>query len=189
MQELKPGDVFWDIGAHWGVYSVLAFQRGANVIAFEAYPFNAEKLAQNARLNRCDARIEIMEMALSDRSGTAGFDIKGGRQGFMLGSIVDERQGTLVKTVTGDELVDRGVLAPDVVKIDVEGLELNVLRGMYKALKAKSRAVFCEIHMLHAAEQGLVGKVEELLCECGFEVQIIHKRLSEHFVKAIKQKQ
>ncbi|MGI8707744.1 MAG: FkbM family methyltransferase [Actinomycetota bacterium] len=124
---LSPGDVFVDVGANVGVYSVWAAAHGANVVAVEPNPHAVARLQANAILN--GFHFDIHPKALAASSGTQAFSTCGD----VLGHLSDVGD-VEVETITLDELLDgrraRGV------KIDVEGYERLVLEGACRSLSA-----------------------------------------------------
>jgi len=187
MSRLRHTDVFWDIGAYHGLYAIFAAQVCQAVIAFEPYPPNARRIAVNCRLNRCEDRIRILELALSDRKGIASLDLRGGERAFMMGHVVpaSERLG-LILTAPGDTLPHHGIPPPDVVKIDVEGHECEVLAGMRELLRQHVRWLICEVHASALASCGQLGCVERILGELGFRTRRVHTRRTEYFLEAEK---
>ena len=132
----KPGKTFLDVGAHIGsfVASVWHYDRSVNIIAFEAIP---EKVAS---LRKRFPWAVIHGCAIGDREGTVAFFIDTARSGYSsLGkppcSSVREIRVPIRRL---DDLVTTD--AVDVIKIDVEGSELGVLRGAERILR-KSRPV------------------------------------------------
>lgn len=120
---IKPTDVFFDIGANAGFYSVLANHLGAKVYAFEINPRTFALLAANARGN-----ITAHHIGVSDSN--AGALVKVGMQP---GLTSLSPEGTIpVKTISLDEF---GIV-PTVMKVDVEGHEIPVFRGAEKMLRA-----------------------------------------------------
>lgn len=151
---LRPDDVFYDVGANIGIYSCLAASvvregRGS-VLAFEPLRSNVESLERNAALN--PGPVSIHDVALSDENATKGFDVYDeGRAGEGQGRLApgDEGGGTAaVETRRGDDFVaEHGLEPPTVVKIDVEGAEMAVVRGMDDLLSSETcRLVYCEVH-------------------------------------------
>lgn len=126
-QRLREGDLFVDVGANVGVYSLWAGDLGAEVIALEPNPVAAARLRRNAELSGMS--IEIIEAAASSESGTASFDPTGDTTGHLgEGSL-------LVRTVTIDEVIGDRIVAG--MKVDVEGFERLVLEGATRALAEK----------------------------------------------------
>ncbi len=68
---LKPGMTFVDIGANKGVYTVLAARAGARVVAYEPDPYAFKITKRNIALNGVKDNVEIKNVAVSDRPGTA----------------------------------------------------------------------------------------------------------------------
>lgn len=145
MNEADEGDIFYDIGANIGTHSCFAGKAGAKVYGFEPFPNNVESLRKNFRLNHIDGEIfevalmnENSEMQLTEGSGEAGE-----------GKISVTENGELKTQVfRGDKFIERESLeTPDVIKIDVEGAELEVLKGLEETLDSSSDlAIFIEIH-------------------------------------------
>ena len=147
LSEISSDDIFYDIGANVGVYTCFA----GNIIdpdlifAFEPHPENADRLDQNLELNDISAQVE--RLALSHESGTAELEIReSGEVGVGSHSLsTGHSQRTIeIPTAQGDEVID-DKFSPTVMKIDVEGAEMNVLRGFEESI-SNCRVVYCEIH-------------------------------------------
>ncbi len=120
---IKPGDVFFDVGANAGFYSVLANHLGATVHAFEINSKTFKLLAANVRGN-----ITAHHIGVSDSNAGALVQV-GARPGLTHLS----PDGTIpVKTISLDEF---GIV-PTVMKVDVEGHEIPVFKGAEKMLRA-----------------------------------------------------
>jgi FkbM family methyltransferase len=139
---LQPGNTFFDVGAHYGWMSLAACHRvGAKgkVVAFEPSPPLLECLQYNKKANRFQ-QLEIVAKAVSESDDqVVPFYVASEGDSF-LNSLVDhpmeaesgapQQRGRIeVPTVTLDEFTKTRKLKPDLVKIDVEGAELLVLRG------------------------------------------------------------
>ncbi len=122
-QRLGPGDLFIDVGANAGVYSLWAADLGADVVAVEPSPQAARWLQRNIELNRFP--ITVIEAALTDFEGTTGFDSSGDAVGHIGGP-------ETVAATTLDAVMGQRRAAG--VKIDVEGFERFVLQGASMAL-------------------------------------------------------
>lgn len=123
---LKPGDLFVDVGASAGSYSLWAADRGARVIAIEPNATARALLDANATLN--DYRFEILDAALGAECTTAGFTSQLGTSNHL--TSIDE--GVPVSLRTLDDVIGDQFVAG--VKIDVEGAERLVLEGAQIAL-------------------------------------------------------
>jgi FkbM family methyltransferase len=148
---LKPGGVFYDIGANIGFFSIIGAKLVGNtgkVYAFEPAPDNAAKIRHNARLNNF-SQITVIEKAVSGSMGEGQLLLTENIGGHTLASAdrpLDVRGSMAVDLVSIDELIARGELTPPtLVKIDVEGAELDVLQGMKQTLAQYQTLVVYEI--------------------------------------------
>lgn len=142
---LNPGDVFVDAGAHIGYYSIIAAELvgpSGEIIAFEPHPDHAERVRKNAKLNDFDVRVE--ESALSSESNTAELSLadRGGGH-----SLTKDGGNTIeITTRSLDEYSNSEAVTPDLVKVDVEGAEYDVFRGMSELMTDTQPAIICEVH-------------------------------------------
>ncbi|MDF1501030.1 MAG: FkbM family methyltransferase [Anaerolineales bacterium] len=142
---LRPGDVVLDIGAHVGYYTLLASRLvgpDGNVFAFEPLPRNATYIERHIRINRLE-NVTLSQLAISDRTGTAHF---GGGVSSSTGRI--DMTGDLeVDTASLDDLLQTGKIAPpNVLKIDVEGAEMDVLAGGQETIRSGRPVIFLATH-------------------------------------------
>ncbi|MFJ8360610.1 FkbM family methyltransferase [Streptomyces sp. NPDC093984] len=139
-RRLKPGDGFVDVGANIGVFSVLASHlvgdRG-QVVAIEASPAFHHRLLQQARLNGC-RNIRAVNAAVSDAPTTLTFVLASSRN--MGANSIVPYDGPAESTFEIDALPLPELLDPQeianarVIKIDVEGAEGRVVRGLAPVL-------------------------------------------------------
>lgn len=158
---LREGDCFVDVGAHIGYFSLLASRRvgsGGSVIAFEPSIRMLERLSHNVRRNRC-SNTTIVSVALGAESGwsTLSCSAADNPGGATLRPRNDGIWNERVPVMRFDDLVGDQAPLPSVVKIDVEGYELLVLRGMERTLKKASPAIVCEVSPRFLREQGQSG--------------------------------
>ncbi len=151
-KSLKPGMVFLDIGAHHGIFSVVAAKRMAGegqVIAFEPSPREHRRLNLHFRWNglRC-ARAEQIAVG-SDCGESPFFEVVEGdatRGGLRPPESGDAVVGIPVKTISLDQYVSEQRLPRvDFIKLDVEGGELEVIQGAIKILTEHRPVVLCEV--------------------------------------------
>src|SRR5262245_57968059 len=156
---LREGDVFYDIGANIGLMSIAvalnAGDKGLSLHAFEPEPKNAQALRANLALNDLSS-VRVHELALGDRKGavTLYLDSHVGAGSHSLIPRRGLRSEATVALERADDLA--GTLgAPRVVKIDVEGAEFAVLRGMEEQLRRHAvRDLFLELHPKALAASG-----------------------------------
>lgn len=147
--ELRPDDIFYDVGCNVGYHTLLAISSGArHVVAFDPDPLNCAIFKLNMRLNGYkESRYSINQYALSDQEGTADFFRSTlqniGRSGLYPRDVVNSFP---IKTHTIDQLIQTGqVPIPTVIKLDVEGWEYQVLSGCSQLFKVSPpRCVFFE---------------------------------------------
>lgn len=153
LKAVRPTDICFDVGANIGIMTVLLATRldatTGCVHAFEPEPRNAEHLGSNVRLNKLE-KVAIHECALANETGRATFHVEP-ELGAGAHSLVEGHgratQKITIETVRGDEFIAQHGVTPDLMKIDVEGAEMDVLRGFSETLAAKRiRDVFVEVH-------------------------------------------
>lgn len=174
--ELARGGVFWDIGANIGLHAVTAkvLYPAATVCAFEPAPTTMARLRRNAALNA--AEIMLHDVALSDHAGEVSLHLGDpGNPGMSTLSPWSAYRyaGTCqVALRRGDELVASGAgPSPNVIKLDVEGHEPAVLRGLANVLRAPDcrRVVFEDGHEPDTATKRLLGAA-------GFKIRPLDRR-------------
>ena len=136
----KPGHVFVDVGANVGAYSLRALAKGMTVYSFEPNPENIKILKRNAEINRLPAA--ILEFALGASEGTAKMSQNGATS-----RIIDE--GIEVHVRSLDSLHYPRV---DLLKVDVEGYEVEVFRGAKETLARCHPDIMIELHHWIGAE-------------------------------------
>jgi FkbM family methyltransferase len=182
LASIREGDSFFDVGANIGTITLpVAVAGAAECLAFEPEPVNAGRLAANAELNRL-ANVTVIEAAVWSAAGTVGLRA-GGPAGSGTAS-VDAEAGdgaAGVPAVTIDAFAGDGRAAPNVLKIDVEGAELEVLRGAAGSLDSgRIRDLFIETHPGGIAARGAdEADVAALLAEHGYAEVWAARRASE----------
>jgi len=155
---LGPGDVFVDVGANIGYFSVLAAaivgDRG-RVVAFEPYERARDGLDEMVRRNAALPTVEIVPLALADAAGTAALFVEDGITAHTtiepdlspMRHVAALRPSSTVPVTTLDEwMKTRPDLSGRVrcIKIDVEGAEARVLAGMPDTLRTQGVTIVCE---------------------------------------------
>jgi FkbM family methyltransferase len=139
---------FIDCGANFGFWSILVSSRGYGrhaCLAIEASPVNATRLAANARLN--GGRFRVLHSAISGKDGGTAW-IAGSKHEGMSIAHVPAGGGDEVGVVSLDGLLARGEVRADrplVVKLDVEGVEVEAMQGAERLLRGDV-ALICEDH-------------------------------------------
>ncbi len=132
-QFVRPGDLCYDIGANIGAKTEVLLSIGASVIAFEPQPKCAREL--RARCGHFGSRLTLVEKALGEQPGKATLHLReADGQASLLSDWIGTRKGELaVEVVTADQMIAIHGL-PRFCKIDVEGAELLVLRGLSQTI-------------------------------------------------------
>lgn len=185
INDLAEEAIVWDIGANMGTYTCLAGQTAENVsvVAFEPAPKNRERLYSNIELNGITATVQ--KEALDETTRQMGLSSKSDSDGQY--SLTEDQSELQVSTTDADSLVDQGcVPQPDIVKIDVEGAELRVLRGMKNVLK-EVECLYLEVHPSRIAEYGgSTNEVESCITAAGLDYEKIHERGDQYFLRAVR---
>jgi FkbM family methyltransferase len=172
LQSLRRGDVCWDVGANIGVATLLlaGWGHGVRVHAYEPEPRNARRLGENVRLNGLEGSVTIHELALSSESRTIPLRIQGDLGTGTHSILSDGVEGDAVAVVAAraDDL--RTVPAPDLIKVDVEGAEMRVLRGAEDLLRRGTvRDLFIEVHPARLLRDGTPEEeMERWLAHLGY---------------------
>jgi len=160
-RHIQPGDLFVDVGANVGTYSIWAGELGAETIAIEPAVDTFELLQENIRLNRHN--VTPLRAAAGSSAGVVRFT-----EGRDSVNRIDPEGTTEVPVVTVDSVVGERVVAG--LKIDVEGFEIDVLRGAEKAL-AEHRIQLIQLEWNDTSESAVGSDrrpVADLLSSCGY---------------------
>jgi len=158
---LKPGDVFVDVGANIGFYSLRARRRvgpGGRVIAFEPNPVILRRLRRNLELNEANGRVEVFDVALGDENGTATL-YSSAQASHGESSLRDQGWHTVetcsIDVRKLDELAAGANIARiDFLKIDVEGAEKLVFVGAAETIRKCVPSILLEVNSRAAARFG-----------------------------------
>jgi FkbM family methyltransferase len=154
LDDLRAGDVLFDVGANLGLYSVLATSiDGVSAVAFEPNETSKARARENFALNGVAGRVTLVEAAVGATSGTATFtrDLDA-----MNRIITDDDQNPTGARASATETVPlvslddwceaNGTPSPAVMKIDVEGHELAVLAGAAKLIDRCHPTLILEVN-------------------------------------------
>ncbi len=186
IERLKRARCFLDVGACLGFYTVIAAKlsapSGGSAHAIEMDAANLRHLSESVSLNRLE-NVRVYQAAAGDKNGVVSY--------FQCGTEIHTLDPSLAAAgryekmeapmVTLDTFTEKHSLDPDVIKIDVEGAEFNVLRGMEALLKKPGLKLYIEVH-LHEGRGSLGAfghKIEDvtgLLRRNGFTMEILPLR-------------
>jgi FkbM family methyltransferase len=163
-RELKPGQVYYDVGANAGFFAVLASRLvgpKGRVFAFEPLPENADSVREQFQLNAL-SHCELVRAAVSNSTGQSYFvRAENNSQAHLSEDGIDpfsgERSDLVVRTTTVDEFASAH-RRPNVIKIDVEGAEDLVLEGSSSVLNSDDApTLIIELHGYQKARE--VGRL------------------------------
>ena len=149
---LRPGGVFYDVGANVGFFTLIAARMvgpEGRAYAFDPVAENIETVQKNALLNGF-GNVRAFEVAAGRSAGVAEFLMTHWDGGGTLSSSAvrptEPQSRRSVQVVTLDDLIaSQHLERPTLVKVDVEGVELDVLEGMARTIAAAMPVVLCEI--------------------------------------------
>lgn len=168
--------IVMDIGANIGYFALIAADQldGAKIYAFEPGPDNLEQLHRNIELNGYENEIIVFNKAVGSETGTADLEISGASNHH---SVVDSPtvdsikiDVTTVDTFISQQDVDDNV--PVIIRMDVEGYEMNVFQGMAD-LFSSSRPIylFAEIHAYKPQVDN--AKILDMINGAGFNLEYV----------------
>ncbi|WP_252718786.1 FkbM family methyltransferase [Haloarcula sp. CBA1122] len=168
--ELSEGDSFVDVGANIGYFSLLASSVVGNsgqVIAFEPEPQNFNILERNVVSNDLNGRVSLYQKALADSSETLMLNHHPTNKG--MHSIVSEfdhrEDETEIEAIEGDSVLSEHI---DIIKIDVEGAEPNVIRGLSSTLERCHPTIVFEYENRHWEEE--ITVIIDMLTDIGYRL-------------------
>lgn len=151
VEDFREGEVFYDIGANIGVYSLMAaklVKENGQVYSFEPHAINFASLLRNISLNHLQNTICPLSYPLHDKTEFIDFNYKtlitgssNSQLGTKLNSEGNKFEPEIAQKVCAydiDYLIsDHIIKSPDHIKIDVDGNEINIIKGMKKLLESK----------------------------------------------------
>lgn len=173
-------EVFWDIGANVGYFTLVAataLQNRGQIIALEPGGNAYARLCDNLALNRFD-QVRTYQLAAADTAGEARLYLAGGVADSGA-SLFDHGQDgyEVVRTVALDDLLaSQGLRPPDLIKMDVEGAELAVLKGAARLLSGFSPLLLLEMEDKTLAAAGATkGAIQQLLSGYGYRPAFLRR--------------
>lgn len=167
-QFCKDSKTFLDLGAHVGYYTLLYHFNSSNgkIYAFEPSEVNAKLFRKHMELNGV-GEYKLFEAAVSDKEGVLSFK----KTSTTVAGKLDEEGESKVNVVKLSKLIADGTIAmPDLIKMDIEGAEINVLRDLKDILTNKKPVMFVSTH----GKQVHLGCVD-LLKEMGYQLKPLDK--------------
>ena len=175
INSINTGDFIWDIGANIGHYTKIFSGKVSDsgaVYAFEPSPTNFSKLKKNCELLD---NIFLFNFGLGEEEDKVSFQQGEDSIGATSRIVETNIDGIEVDIVVGIDLIKNKIAkAPNAIKIDVEGYEFEVIKGLGKYLSDPNlRLIGIEIHFELLKERGVESApslIEKTLVENGFNI-------------------
>lgn len=146
---LRTGDGFIDVGANVGIYSLLASSvEGVHALGFEPSTLAYGRALANLAMNPVGDRVRIVKRAVGAQPGSAWLTVgRDALNAVVAGPGPDIDEVEPVEVVSLDTYFDGATFPPvALIKVDVEGFELEVLRGSRRLIAAHSPALIVEVN-------------------------------------------
>lgn len=173
---LKPGDIFIDLGANEGYFSVIASQivgETGRVIAIEPQLRLQPILHRNFNLNSCN-NAKVLPVAVSDKSGKASVHLSSnmntGSSSLVQSTVYPLSKQEVVTTTLSEIFQQEDITNCGMIKIDIEGWEYEAIMGSLEIFrKHRIKVVALELHPQILSKRGLSAKnIIDCLIGLGF---------------------
>lgn len=177
----KTKGIFIDIGTHIGKWSIYTakYSKAEKIYSFEPSKINFKYLKTNIKLNKIEDKIELINKGVSSKKGEISFFFDNKKTGC---SGVSEKGNTKIEVITLDSFIKQrkiDINKISLIKIDVEGHEFEVLKGMKNFLKETNNTrIICEL-IRHDDDK----EVFDLMKECGFTYKLLKTNVDYMFYK------
>jgi FkbM family methyltransferase len=186
---LHPGMTVMDVGAHIGYYTLLMAKRitpDGRVFSFEPNPAVRKYLEENIRANGYSS-IDVFPFALFSRDGVGVLEGQDNLNSCLKPDMAKGHED-LVQFARFDGIQSKlGIDRIDVIKMDVEGAEMDILIGMQNYLKAHYPALIIEVHLKGLPQFGYdPAAPSEFLRALGYSVSNVWAHINTTTVYCVK---
>jgi FkbM family methyltransferase len=173
--EMKPGQVFYDIGANIGVYTIIAARQispGGKVYAFEPHGPNFSRLSDNIALNHLQGVVVPCSFALHNTEGYLNFRYASLNAGTSNSQLFTNSNGDI--NLTDDQIVELkhairvdallascNVAPPQHVKIDIDGNEYLILQGMTSLLRSSDAPLSIQVELNEPHSDAIIAFLQD----------------------------
>lgn len=179
-ENVRVGNTVLDIGGHIGLFAVVTGRlvgREGKVFSFEPTPFTRSVLQEVVVLNGCSETVEVRGEAVSSEGGVTTFFDTGERISNANSLVKTDlsKAEIRVPTISVDEFAAERKLKIDCLKIDVEGAELDVLRGARNTFRSDKPVARLGLHPPFIIQNGeTLDEIWDLLME--YELDVIFEK-------------
>ncbi len=188
VETVKPGHVVWDVGAHVGLFSIVAARRVGSqgqVVAWEPTPRAFENLQHHLKANGLEAQTQCFQEAVNDgKTSEIVFQLDAANETSFANRIsynaANEKLHREIKVHCRslDEWAQKLERRPDIIKMDIEGAEIFALRGAVRLLRGefgKRPKILLAVHPASIHQYGSTcDELAELVQSLGYKVEKIH---------------
>ena len=166
----NDNQIFFDIGSNMGVYTILyAKLFKSKVFSFEPSFRNLDLLVRNIQINKLNDRITVISNPVYNNSSVNTFSQATNRTaGMALGAFGEKTLSGFNFNTLGlsiDHLLNQKLISPpNIIKVDVDGNELKIIKGALNTIKNNS----CKTLLIETRET-TSNKIEKLISDCGFQ--------------------
>jgi FkbM family methyltransferase len=185
-QQVKPGMDIIDVGAHLGVFSVICSRLSTGkgkIVCLEPTPGTYSVLKQTLKMNHC-LNVQAIQAAISDHNGRATFyvgSVAGCNSNSLLKNSSDKEQASYeVDLYSIDHITAANALRPSLIKIDVEGSELDALKGGKQTFDKFGPVLILSLHPeFIKLKKDSLEAIWNLLESCKYIVRIGEENMSK----------
>jgi FkbM family methyltransferase len=188
LSKIDNQTVIYDIGAHIGLYSLFAAKYKIApkfIYCWEPEPHIFNRLKENINLNQIKTILPF-STALGSENGVVEMSTESEEFGISVPSFAIKSSTSIpVRVVRGDDWVlEKKLFPPSIIKIDVEGYEFNVIRGLRETIKKSKPIIFLEVHPFLIKNLGFTGEqILDFLKEMGYKINFFSYRgKEEHYI-------
>ncbi len=163
-----------DVGALHGIFSLVfaAHRPERRALAVDASPIAFARLLYNIHKNQA-TNVTPIECALSDEVGHLRMHYEW-EHAVAAGTDGESHDGIVLEKTTGDSLCESRHFEPDAIKIDVEGHELKVLRGLRATIERNRPIIFLEVHPGRIHQEGhRLDELAQFISETSYRASLV----------------
>lgn len=192
IDSMSSDDALFDVGANVGIYSLYAAKKGLNVFAFEPESLNYAELNRHIYNNNLTEKIKAYNIGLAEKTGIDQLNLSTFKKGWSMHTATEARdfehnqfepcfkQGLLILSL--DDLVNQfGLPVPTHLKIDVDGLESEIIDGAIKTLgDSRLKSILIELNENCIRDVKMIDVIRSF----GFSITGKYQSpfISEHFL-------
>ena len=178
INNLESVNTFFDVGAHIGLISLPAaknMKQNSKIVSFEPSSKNIKHLKSHVEINNFQNIISVNQLLVGENNSQKTFFSSNNESPMnsvvKLDNLKNYKEEKL-KQITIDSFCKKSGLIPEILKIDVEGAEINVLKGAKNILKNEKPIIYLSIHPYHIKELGsTIDELVNLIDQMGYNIE------------------